>query len=196
MSKTLLVPGLDGSTGPHWQNWWARTDANAMFVDLPAPHRPVREAWEAALAVAILKNPGCVLVGHSLGSILIAGMLNRWPNLKVRGAILVAPADPRSSERLKSFGSIPQLPFDVPSVVVASRNDPWMTFDQSRDLAEQWGASLVDMGHAGHINVASGFGPWAGGKLIRDDLLEQTIRPSTIRRLFGTAFGRSQSLPI
>ena len=94
MSKTLIVPGLDGSPAPHWQDWWARTDPNAMIVDLPDPRRPAREAWEAALAVMILRHPHSILVGHSLGSVLIAQMLARWSGLKVRGAMLVAPADP------------------------------------------------------------------------------------------------------
>jgi predicted alpha/beta hydrolase family esterase len=76
---------------------------------------------------------------------------------------------------------------DVPTVLVASRNDPWMSFDRSRDLADDLGADLIDLGHAGHVNVASGFGPWPGGKVIRDRLLDQTARPSMLRRLLGQA---------
>ena len=26
MSKTLIVPDLDASPAPQWQDWWARTD--------------------------------------------------------------------------------------------------------------------------------------------------------------------------
>jgi predicted alpha/beta hydrolase family esterase len=190
MTKTLIVPGLDGSPAPHWQDWWARTDADAMMVDLPAPYRPVVEIWEATLAMAILKHPHSILVGHSLGSILIARMLSRWPDLKVRGAVLVAPADPSRSERIRRFDGIPATPFDIPSIVVASRNDPWMSFEQAADLADQWGSTVVDMGLAGHINVAAGFGPWPGGKLIRDSLIQQTSRMSPIRRLIDSATGR------
>ncbi|MTE00217.1 alpha/beta hydrolase [Paracoccus sp. YIM 132242] len=189
MSKTLIVPGLDGSPAPHWQDWWARTDPNAMIVDLPDPRRPVREAWEAALAVMILRHPDSILVGHSLGSVLIAQMLAHWSGLKVRGAMLVAPADPHAGfddcKRIRRFGPLPDRALDVPAVLVASRNDPWMAFNRSRDLADALGADLIDLGHAGHVNVASGFGPWPGGKVIRDRLLEQTERPSVLRRWFG-----------
>ena len=45
-----------------------------------------------------------------------------------------------------------------------------MRFGRARDLARAWGSDLVDMGLAGHINVASGFGPWPYGKELRDDL--------------------------
>ena len=191
MSKTLIVPGLDGSPAPHWQDWWARTDPDAMIVDLPDPRRPVREAWEAALAVMILRHPNSILVGHSLGSVLIAQMLDRWSGLRVRGAVLVAPADPlaesEASQRIRRFGPLPARALEVPAVLVASRNDPWMSFDRSRDLACDLGADLIDLGHAGHINVASGFGPWPGGKVIRDRMLDRTARPSMLRRLLGQA---------
>ena len=199
MSKTLIVPGLDGSPSPHWQDWWARTDPNAMFVDLPDPRRPIHEAWEAALAVMILRHPGSILVGHSLGSVLIAQMLDRWSGLRVRGAVLVAPADPMAGfddcRRIRRFGPLPDRALDVPTVLVASRNDPWMSFDRSRDLADDLGADLIDLGHAGHVNVASGFAPWPGGKVIRDRLLDQTARPSMLRRLLGQASSPRRAPP-
>ena len=189
MTKTLIVPGLDGSPAPHWQDWWARTDPDAMMVELPDPRRPVREAWEAALAVMILRHPGSILVGHSLGAVLIAQMLSHWSGLRVRGAVLVAPADPLAAtgdcSRIRRFGALPDRALDVPAVLVASRNDPWMSFDRSRTLAEDLGVDLIDLGHAGHVNVASGFGPWPGGKVIRDRLLDRTARPSILRRILG-----------
>lgn len=177
MTTTLIVPGLDGSPAPHWQHWWARTDPNAVMVEFADPHRPAPELWEATLAGMILRHPGSILVGHSLGAILIARMLARWPDLRIGAAMLVAPADPANSDRLTRFQPIPQQRFDIPVVVVASRDDPWMSFAQVARLAASWGADLLDLGHAGHVNVAAGFGPWPGGKIIRD-------------RLEARAFGR------
>lgn len=186
MTKTLIVPGLDGSPAPHWQDWWARTDPTAMMLDMGDTARPVREVWEATLAVHIMAHPDSILVGHSLGAVTIAHLLVRRPGLRVRAALLVAPADPAASDRTARFGTLPRQRFDVPATVVASRNDPWMPFDQARQVAELWGAEVHDIGHAGHINAASGFGPWAGGKDLRDRLLARTARPSALRRLFGT----------
>ncbi|QDA36508.1 alpha/beta hydrolase (plasmid) [Paracoccus liaowanqingii] len=185
MTKTLIVPGLDGSPAPHWQDWWARTDPTAMLLDMGDMTRPVREVWEATLAVHIMTHPDSILVGHSLGSVTIAHLLARWPGLRVRAALLVAPADTQSSDRIRRFGALPRERFDVPTLVVASRNDPWMSFDTSRSLADNWGADLHDLGHAGHVNTASGFGPWPAGKRMRDALLAQTRRPSVLRRMFG-----------
>lgn len=186
MTKTLIVPGLDGSPAPHWQDWWARTDPTAMLLDMGDTARPVREVWEATLAVHIMAHPDSILVGHSLGAVTIAHLLARWPGLRVRAALLIAPADPMTSDRTAHFGALPRQRFDVSATVVASRNDPWMPFDQARQVADLWGAEVHDIGHAGPINAASGFGPWAGGKDLRDRLLARTARPSALRRLFGT----------
>lgn len=171
MTRTLIVPGLDGSPVPHWQNWWAATDPRALMVDLSNPAKPVPAAWEAELASMILHHPDCVLVGHSLGAVLVARILTKWPQLKVRAAMLVAPAETLGCDRIGHFGPIPERPLGVPSLVVASRNDPWMRYSRAAELARSWGADLVDMGFAGHINVAAGFGPWLGGKWLRDDLI-------------------------
>lgn len=76
---------------------------------------------------------------------------------------------------------------DIPTTVVASRNDPWMGHGRAAHLAKAWGSDLVDLGHAGHINVASGFGPWAKGKALRDDLMmataAQPVRMAQGRRI-------------
>ncbi|GAB1363321.1 alpha/beta hydrolase [Rhodobacter sp.] len=180
MTKTLIVPGLDGSPAPHWQSWWAATDPRALTVELSNPGRPMPVLWEVELASMIMHHPDSILVGHSLGSVLIARLLTTWPHLRVRAAMLVAPAETEGNDRIGHFGPIPDRPLDLPTLVVASRNDPWMGFGRARGLASAWGSGLVDMGHAGHINVASGFGPWAGGKVLRDSLLSRAAPPRAI----------------
>ena len=86
--------------------------------------------------------------------------------------MVVAPAEPEGHDRIHRFAPVRELPLHVPATLVASRNDPWMRFDRARHLAKYWRADLIDLGFAGHINVASGFGPWPGGKQLRDDLLD------------------------
>ena len=183
MTKTLIIPGLDGSPAPHWQHWWAASDPSAIMVDLSDPHRPVPAVWEAEVAGMILRHPDSILVGHSLGAVLRSRLLARWPQLQVRAALLVAPAEPVQDRRIAAFAPIPETPMDVPSLVVASRNDPWMSFARATALAEAWGAKLVDLGFAGHVNVASGFGPWQGGIDLRDRLLAETTPTTKLMRL-------------
>lgn len=188
MTKTLIVPGLDGSPAPHWQHWWALSDPHAITVDLSYPEQPKLQLWETELAGMVLRHPDSILVGHSLGTVLIARLLANWPHLRVRGALLVAPAETSCNPRIAHFGPIPQVRFDIPATVVASRNDPWMSFSRARNLSEAWGAELVDLGFAGHINVAAGYGPWPAAKQLRDDLLRRSapaaLRDSAPWRLF------------
>lgn len=185
MTKTLIVPGLDGSDAPHWQHWWAATDSDAVTVPLPDVARPVPAEWEATLAAMIRRHPDSILVGHSLGAVLIAQLLAKRPRLRVRAALLVAPAEPQCSQRTAQFGRLPEVSLGVPTTVVASRNDPWMSFAGASTLARGWGGQLVDLGWAGHVNAEAGFGPWQGGKELRDALARRTDTPVADRGWFA-----------
>lgn len=168
MIRTLLIPGLDGAPPPHWQHWWAATDPTARIVEPKSRSAPTPDAWLAEIAAATLAHPGAVLVGHGLGAIAIAELLSASPRIDVAGALLVAPAAPSRRRHGAAFGPIPARPLPTTTIVAASRNDPWMAQAQARDLAERWGADFFDMGEAGHINAASGHGPWPEGKSLRD----------------------------
>lgn len=186
MTKTLIIPGLDGSDAPHWQHWWAMTDPQALTVDLPDPSRPVPDHWEIELAGAVLRHPDSILVGHSLGAVLIARLLARWPQLRIRAALMVAPAETLGNDRIGHFGPIPERPLGIPAMVVASRNDPWMRFSRAAQLGRAWGADLVDLGAVGHINTQAGFGPWPQGRALRDALARRVARkPATRPALRG-----------
>lgn len=176
MINTLIVPGLDASPEPHWQHWLAATDPNSLMVDLSDAHRPQPALWEVELASAILQHPGAVLVGHSLGAVLIMKLLEQWPHLNIAGVMLVAPAETSGNDRISHFGPIPEVKIDHPATLVASRNDPWMEFSRAKSLAQSLGADLVDLGQAGHVNVASGYGPWPQVRGMRDALLARSAK--------------------
>jgi predicted alpha/beta hydrolase family esterase len=185
MTATLIIPGLDGSRDGHWQQWWLDTDPTAKPVLLTELHNPVPRDWEAELVSAILDTPGAVLVGHSLGAVLIARVLAQWPHLDVKAALLVAPAEDATHPRAKFFTPLPELSLRRPATVVASRNDPWMKFDRARDLSRYWQARFVDLGRAGHINIEAGYGPWPAGIALRDDLIQRADRSARTSRSWG-----------
>lgn len=185
MTRTLLIPGIDGSPDPHWQAWWQKSDPMALTVHQDDWANPSPEAWEAEVAGAVLQHPGAILVAHSLGCLVVARLLATWPHLNIAGALLVAPVDPARCDRLRRFSQTPRTELPVPTTVVGSRNDPLLPFADAFDMADDWGASFVDLGHAGHINVASGYGPWAYGMTLRDKLAQRArlwVRPAAIRK--------------
>ena len=86
--------------------------------------------------------------------------------------VLVAPADPA---RFGLSAAIPERPLGVPSVVVASTNDPWMSLAGALEWSQAWGAELINLGPAGHINAQSGYGPWPRGLSILQELRREQL---------------------
>ena len=63
----------------------------------------------------------------------------------------------------------------MPAVVVASTNDAWMSFRAVVERAEDWGAELINLGPAGHINPQSGYGAWPRGLAILHELRHEGL---------------------
>ncbi len=167
MTTTLIVPGLKSSSVDHWQSWFERRIEGSVRViqsNWRDPHLP---DWASRVRRAIHRAPGRIfIVAHSFGCLAAAQAAWDMREL-VSGAMLVAPADP------ETFGVadlLPNGPLGFPSVVVASDNDPWMVTWRARAWAETWGSSFINVGRAGHINPASGYGPWPDGLAIFDSL--------------------------
>jgi hypothetical protein len=94
------------------------------------------------------------------------------------------PSCPGSLPALASFTPAPRSPLPFPSVLVASRTDPYATLDAAADLAATWGSTLIDAGAAGHINVDSGHGAWPEGHLYLERLLSAVRRPQKVAASF------------
>lgn len=180
MRPVLIVPGLNGSGEGHWQRHWLADDDCAELVEQSDWANPHAGRWLHRLERAVMANPGALIVGHSLGSILAARLASSPVASLVGGAMLVAPADIERTGTLHArhyeFGTIPTEPLPFPALVVASRDDIYMKRDKARDLAAAWRASFVDIGNAGHINIASGFGRWGQGYELARQVTERIAR--------------------
>ncbi len=175
--ETLILPGLAGSPEGHWQYLWAEERENARYVEQEDWDFPDLERWIANLEAALIAGDGAYLVAHSLGCILAAHMASRPAAAKIRGALLVAPCDLEATDRIHPglirAGGMPEARLPFPTVLVASRDDPYMAFDRAEHFASLWGASLHDLGYAGHINLSSGFGRFHRGYRLFDGLVER-----------------------
>lgn len=164
MIRYLVVPGYRGSEPGHWQRHFLDTVPGARLVEQEDWENPSLPDWLHTLEAHLAASPGAVIVGHSLGATLVSWLAERPASAHVAGALLVAPADSgrmaRTDERFRSFAAVPRRTLPFASVVVASRDDPYMSFPAARSFADAWGSGLLDLGNAGHINPASGFGPW------------------------------------
>ncbi|KGF71227.1 alpha/beta hydrolase [Hoeflea sp. BAL378] len=173
----LIVPGYTNSGPDHWQSRWQARLSTARRVEQDAWAKPVCEDWTARFAdyVAEAERP-VVVIAHSLG---VATMLKALPRCadKIAGAFLVAPPEVDNPQirpkHLMTFGPYRQDPLPFPSIVVASRNDPFGSFEHAGDMANAWGSVLIDAGEAGHINAESGHGPWPEGIMVFANFLSR-----------------------
>lgn len=187
----MIVPGVGDSGPEHWQTLWQ--------MELPGAVRVVQDdwslseapAWDARLNEVLLRvGRPSVLIAHSAGAVTVARWASRADAFvqNVVGAFLVAPPDFDAPlpdgfpgpDRVPELGWSPMpgslLPF--PALVVASSTDPFDRNQRAREHAQAWGAQFLDAGDLGHINLASGHGPWSQGKAWFESFL-QGIRAST-----------------
>ena len=179
--ETLILPGLAGSPEGHWQYLWAEDRPRARYVVQENWDYPDLARWKANLEAALEATDGAFLVAHSLGTILAANIVDSPAVRKVRGALLVAPCDLDATDRIHPglirFGTMPEGRLPFPSVLVASRDDPYMSFARAEHFAARWGSRLHDLGYAGHINLSSGYGRFRTGYRLFDELAERAAAP-------------------
>ena len=169
----LIVPGLRDHVEDHWQSHRERQLSAVRTVVAVPPLAADTLSCGARVAaiqrtVEAIEGP-IIAVAHSAGVV----MLVHWAREHTRplqGALLAAPPDFESPlppgyptrDVLQTNGWLPvqrrALPF--PSLVAASTNDPLASFESVTRMARDWGSQLVDVGAAGHLNPASGFGAW------------------------------------
>jgi predicted alpha/beta hydrolase family esterase len=168
MPTKLIIPGLNGSGEGHWQDYWLKDDQDAVLVVQRDWARPDISEWVDRVERALARYPGSILIAHSIGTLVAANLATRTSRHLVKGALLVAPCDLARVDSLhpgavEDWQGVPTKKLPFPSTVVASRNDPYMAFDDAKSFADRLGSDFIDLGRAGHINSASGYGRWRKG---------------------------------
>jgi prephenate dehydrogenase len=177
-ATVLVLPGWQNSGPRHWQTLWEQQNPIFLRVQQRDWEFPHREWWLERITAEVRQSPApIVFAAHSLGCIALAHWCKAAPGevSKVKGALLVAPADVDSKDapkQIKDFSPAPHELLPFPSIVVASSNDPHLKPERAREFARAWGSRLVDIGPAGHINGESGLGDWPEGKRLLRHLIE------------------------
>jgi predicted alpha/beta hydrolase family esterase len=169
-ATVLIVPGLRDHVADHWQTLLAARLSKVHTVPPLETDKLSCQARVEALdrALRAIEGP-VILVAHSAGVMMVvhwAAQL-RQP---IKGALLATPADVESpfppgyptTQTLSDHGwlPIPRKPLPFPSLLAASTNDPLCTFARAQAMADDWGSVLEDLGPAGHLNPAAGYGAW------------------------------------
>lgn len=179
----LILPCRENAGPDHWQSHWQQAFPDMIRVEQDDWVRPRREAWMRRLDeyVARATKP-VVLVAHSLGTSLIMHWAGQGDISRIAGAFMVAPSDRGPADIWSDAGQSGFAPmildrFHFPSMVLASRNDPYVSFDRAAHFADCWGARLVDMGRSGHMGNSERLGLWPAG-LVHLGMLLGSLGPT------------------
>ncbi len=178
MNKILLVPGLHNSGPDHWQSRWHQQFPQwQRMMGLPWD-KPDLTVWSAKLASKLRSRRSRVhLVAHSFGALTAIAAARLQPD-KVSSIFIVAPADPA---RFGIPDEVLMGSIKVSAQLIASRNDPWMSFERAEFWSRQWQVPLFDAGEVGHINAQSGHGEWHQGLALLSTLYrraEMVVEPA------------------
>lgn len=167
MINYIIIPGLGNSGPEHWQTYFEKSGNNFYRINQKEWDAPVCNDWLETINGELNKFDlnNLILIGHSLGCATIAHWAKKYRKI-IKGALLVAPSDlesPAYTFPAKGFEPIPLEKINFKTIVVASSNDPWVSFERAMYFAERWGSEFIGIGDAGHINTASGYGKWDEG---------------------------------
>ena len=165
--RVLLLPGGQNSGPDHWQSRWQRAHGFER-VEQDDWLWPRRGDWMARLEDTLLTDDRpSLLVAHSLGCHLVAAWASHsHHSARVVGALLVAPPDLERADlppQVQTWAPPQRQRLPFAATVVCSSDDPFSAPARAHTLAAGWGAKLLELHGAGHINADSGLGDWPAG---------------------------------
>jgi hypothetical protein len=165
--RVLLLPGWQNSGPDHWQSRWERTHGFKR-VEQDDWLWPRRGDWMARLEDTLLADERpALLVAHSLGCHLTAAWAGHSRHTaRVVGALLVAPPDLERADmppQVQTWAPMQRARLPFAATVVYGSDDPYCAPAQSQALAAGWGAEVLALPGAGHVNADSGLGDWPAG---------------------------------
>lgn len=171
----LIVPGWTNSGPDHWQSRWERHFKTARRVQQKDWDTPRLADWVERIVEDVSKaTRPVVLVAHSLGVPAVVHAAPRLMPSRLMGAFLVAPPDldvpipELGADWLVNeggFAPVPMVPLPFPARLIGSSTDPYCSIERAQEFGAAWGADVSIIANAGHLNTASGHGPWPEGLL-------------------------------
>lgn len=187
--RVLIVPGLHDSGPSHWQSRWQELHPSFERVEQRHWDTPDLDAWSAQIGHVLRRSARpAVIVAHSFGCLATVHRATAGAP-RLHAALLVAPADP---VKVGIDDATLQNRLPVPSTVIASDNDPWMSWQRSVFWSKQWGSEFIAAGALGHINADSGLDAWQFGLAQLRQLVQRI--PSRRTCLCSAVAGANSSL--
>jgi uncharacterized protein len=186
--RVMFISDLGNHEQNGWQVWLASQYKARQIVTAPDRNSTDLAVWATQIHKVLTRSSPettWIAVAHGFGCLALAHYLDAHmfdpvtPQARVKAAVLVAPTDPA---KFHLAHRIPQSGLGIPSAVIGSENDPWMPLHQAQDWAAVWGSKFHNLGQAGHIDAAAGFGVWSLARYKVDELIRDQQRQRRMDR--------------
>jgi predicted alpha/beta hydrolase family esterase len=170
MKTVLIIHGIGGHAGIHWQQWLADERAargySILMPDLPAADHPDRQTWlnEIVKALTAADLSELTIVGHSLGVTTALDFLEQADG-QVNGLVAVSGfAESYGAELNDYFLQEKSIDFTKVrqhlrrAVVLYGDDDPYVKQEALRYVADSLGVEPIVIPHGGHLNSEAGYG--------------------------------------
>ncbi|MBD3310385.1 serine hydrolase family protein [Candidatus Woesearchaeota archaeon] len=169
MADIIIIHGAYGSPEENWVPWLRQrleSQGNRVFVPgFPTPEDQTLENWLAVFDdYAGYMGEDTILIGHSLGAAFILTVLEKHP---AKAAFLVAGfAQPLGIRRFDCINrTFVEKDFDWKDIkdncsnfcLLHSDDDPYVSLEKAKFLADKLGKKLIVVEGAGHFNKNSGY---------------------------------------
>ncbi|MEM3374735.1 MAG: alpha/beta fold hydrolase [Candidatus Woesearchaeota archaeon] len=162
--KVLIFHGWGASSKSNWFPWLENELKNENFLvyvpDLPNSRFPKLNEWlDYAFDLGI--NENTILIGHSLGSVLILRILEKI-DFKLKAVFLVSTFDvDLGISVIKNFV---EKPFNYEKIkqnceniyILQSDNDNYIHLDIAKELAKKIDARLIIFHNKDHLSQGTG----------------------------------------
>lgn len=165
----LIIHGISGYAGIHWQQWLRdeliRNDYAVLMPNLPNSDHPNRKEWLRIIKDQIkgLNLRELIIIGHSLGATTAFDLLEEIDG-KVKGLISVSGfAEDYGAQMNSYFLSEKHIDFSKVkehvenSFVIFGENDPYVPQKELQMVADKLGIAPKIIPSGGHLNTDAGF---------------------------------------
>lgn len=167
--KVLILHGLEGYAGIHWQGWLREQllakGYEVFMPQLPNPNIPERGAWMEAVnqALAGVLGQELIIVGHSLGAASAMDYIELHQG-KIKGFVSVSGFhrnyDAEATDKFMTdrMINIEKVKANVEKVaVIYGDTDPYVPQEALQRLAADLGVAPEIVPGGGHLNSEAGF---------------------------------------
>jgi predicted alpha/beta hydrolase family esterase len=169
MKTALIIHGIGGHAGIHWQQWLNSQLQSAgykvLMPNLPKSDHPNRQEWLANIKRQLngVDLSNLVIIGHSLGVTTALDFIEQAKS-KINGLISVSGfAEDYGAELNSYFLSEKSIDFNKVkqnlnwAAVFYGSDDPYVNPDALANLAKELEVKPTVIAGGGHLNSEAGF---------------------------------------